>query len=153
MTRTFVVDTNVVVAGLITGAGDSPVRRVLDGMLAGAFPFLLSPDLLAEYRRVLLRIGIRQRHGLTEGEVDTVLEDIALHAQIRDPSAAPVEPAPDRGDDHLWQLLLASPGAVLVTGDQRLVEQPPAFASVVSPRAALDLLSAGARTSASGTSR
>ena len=48
MTRTFVVDTNVVVAGLITGASDSPVRRVLDGMLAGAFRFLLSPDLLAE---------------------------------------------------------------------------------------------------------
>ena len=153
MTRTFVVDTNVVVAELITGASDSPVRRVLDGMLAGAFRFLLSPDLLAEYRKVLLRIGIRQRHGLTEGEVDTILEELAVHAQIRDPSATRVEPAPDRGDDHLWQLLVASPGAVLVTGDRRLVEQPPTFASVVSPRAALDLLSTRGRTSARRSSR
>ena len=38
----FVVDTNVVVAGLITGANHSPVTSILDAMLSGALVFLLS---------------------------------------------------------------------------------------------------------------
>lgn len=138
--RSLVIDTNVVVAGLITRASDSPVRRVLDGMLAGAFPFVLSQDLLVEYRRVLLRPSIRKLHGLTADQVDVVLTGIVMNAQIRDLSGRQTPNAPDRGDDHIWQLLHAAPGSTLVTGDRRLIEQPPDFASVVSPRAAMETL-------------
>ena len=140
MTGPLVIDTNVVVAGLISSAAHSPVRRVLDGMLAGTFRFVLSPDLLAEYRRVLLRPAIRARHGLSSEQVDVVLTAIAANAQFRDPVARTVPGAPDRSDDHLWRLLHAMPGLTLVTGDRLLVEQPPQFASVVSPRAALALI-------------
>ena len=141
MTGPLVIDTNVVVAGLISGAGDSPVRRVLDGMLAGTFRFVLSPELLAEYRRVLVRPAVRERHGLNPREVDVLLVQIAANALIRDPSGEAAAPAPDRGDDHLWQLLRVAPGLTLVTGDLRLVKQPPDHASVISPRAAVALLS------------
>jgi uncharacterized protein len=48
----FVIDTNVVVVGLLTSHPDSPVARILDGMLAAAFAFVLSEALLAEYRVV-----------------------------------------------------------------------------------------------------
>lgn len=138
--RPFVIDTNVVVAGLITRTSDSPVRRLLDGLLAGTIPFVLSEDLLAEYRRVLLRPAIRKRHGLTTAQVDVVLAGIVMNARIRDPSGGQGPGAPDRGDDHLWQLLHAVPDATLVTGDRRLVGQPPDFASVISPRAAMEAL-------------
>ena len=140
MTGPLVIDTNVVVAGLIGSAADSPVRRVLDGMLAGTFRFVLSPDLLAEYRRVLLRPAILARHELSSDQVDVILTAIAANAQVRDPVARTAPGAPDRGDDHLWRLLHAMPGLTLVTGDRLMLEQPPQFASVVSPRAALDLL-------------
>ena len=140
MTEPLVIDTNVVVAGLIGSAADSPVRRVLDGMLAGTFRFVLSPDLLAEYRRVLLRPAILARHELSSDQVDVILTAIAANAQVRDPVARTAPGAPDRGDDHLWRLLHAMPGLTLVTGDRLLLEQPPQFASVVSPCAALDLL-------------
>ena len=140
MTGPLVIDTNVVVAGLISGAGDSPVRRLLDGMLAGAFRFVLSPDLLAEYRRVLLRPAVRERHRLSASEVDVLLAEIVANALVRDPSGETAARAPDRGDDHLWQLLRVVPGLTLVTGDLRLVEQPPSHASVVLPRAAVALL-------------
>ena len=140
MRRLFVIDTNVVVAALLSRAADSPPRRLLAGMLAGAFPFVLSSDLLAEYRRVLLRPPIRTRHGLTAGQVDAVLTDIAANAQVRDPVGRHAPSAPDPGDDHLWQLLHAAPGATLVTGDRRLIEQPPPFASIVAPRTAIDVL-------------
>ncbi len=37
-----VVDTNVVVSGLLSSQPQSPPCLVLDGMLEGRFPFLLS---------------------------------------------------------------------------------------------------------------
>jgi hypothetical protein len=43
-----IVDTNVVVAGLLTANDSSPVASILDGMLAAAFPFVMSEALLAE---------------------------------------------------------------------------------------------------------
>ena len=64
-----VIDTNVVVSGLIGGEHQSPTTAILDAMLGGSFTFLLSLDLLAEYREVLLRPAIRRRHGLTDAEV------------------------------------------------------------------------------------
>lgn len=41
-----VIDTNVVVAGLLTKDSDSPTEKILDGMLLAAFPFLLSTALI-----------------------------------------------------------------------------------------------------------
>jgi hypothetical protein len=42
-----VIDTNVVVSGVLTENPASPTVRILDGMLAGRFRFLLSVDLVA----------------------------------------------------------------------------------------------------------
>ncbi len=129
-----VIDTNVVVSGLLTGEAGAPTCRVVDAMLAGGFHYLLSEDLLAEYRRVLLRPRIRALHGLSGDEVDAVLLDIAANGALRTPRPAPESP-PDPGDQHLWALLAAEPGAVLVTGDGKLLEHPPAFARVLTPAA------------------
>lgn len=127
-----VIDTNVVVAGLITADAGSPTARILDGMRRGAFPFLLSDQLLAEYREVLLRPKIRKLHGLAANEVDRVLTEIATHAIVREP--APRVGAPDPKDNHLWSLLLEQPGCVLVTGDLALGRNPPPTSDVLSPR-------------------
>ena len=43
-----IVDTNVIVSGILTGASASPTATILDGMLRGAFTYLLSLDLLRE---------------------------------------------------------------------------------------------------------
>ena len=129
-----VIDTNVVVAGLLVREKDSPVSRILKNMVQGRFSFLLSIELLSEYRRVLLRPSISRRHGLTEDQIHIFLEEIAFSGIVHT-----LEPfsqrAPDPGDDHLWQLLKTQPGSVLVTGDHLLREQPPSFASVLSPSA------------------
>lgn len=127
-----VVDTNVVVAGLLTPDPASPTARVLDAMRRGAFPFLLSTALLSEYRSVLLRPQIRKRHGLGGPEIDQLLKEIATHAIVRDPPR--VEGAPDAGDAHLWSLLASQPGSVLVTGDLTLHRRPPSKSTVLAPR-------------------
>jgi putative PIN family toxin of toxin-antitoxin system len=135
-----VVDTNVVAAGLITSQPDSPTAHILDAMLAGRLVYLLSPSLLTEYREVLLRPKLAALHGLTVEEVDHVLAELVANAVWREPPAA--DPAPDRGDDHLWALLAAEPGSVLVTGDALLLEHPPAGASVISPRVCVKRMAA-----------
>lgn len=132
----FVVDTNVVVAGLITGSGDSPVASVLDAMLSGALLCLLSPALLDEYRSVLLRPKLVKLHGLAEVEVDQLLVELTANAIWREPTSA--APAPDRGDDHLWALLGAYSGSILITGDRLLLENPPVRSSVMSPKTWVD---------------
>ena len=129
--RPLVVDTNVV-AGLLTGDPSSPTAVILDGMLDGTVLVLLSEDLLAEYREVLLRPGIRERHGLDPEEIDRLLTEITLNAIIREPE--PVEtPAGDPADAHLWSLLACEPRALLVTGDAELHTTAPDWAAVVRP--------------------
>jgi len=109
MTGPFVVDTNVVVAGLLTSEPAAPTARLLDAMLAGRLPFVLSLELLAEFAT---------RHVLASAEVDEILIDLAANGRI-------VEPAPlarttfPRGDAHLESLLAAAPDTLLVTGDER----------------------------------
>jgi len=137
-----VVDTTVVVAGLLTHNPDSPTARILDGMSSGDLRFLLTVPLVAEYRAVLLRPKIAGVHGMDDDEVDQLLEEIVLNAGIRE-AAERAPDAPDPGDQHLWDLLEAEPGAVLVTGDRALLENPPPGRSVVSPRDYLALVSAG----------
>lgn len=120
-----VVDTNVVVAGLITQDPGSPTVRTLDAMLSGSLMFLMSPELLAEYRGVLLRPRLMNLHGLPEADVDEVLSAITVNALWREPQ--PNEGgyrAPDEGDAHLWALLACEPKAVLVTGDRLLLRKP-----------------------------
>lgn len=140
----FVVDPNVVVAGLITGSSQSPVASVLNGMFSGTLVFLLSPALLDEYRSVLSRSKLVKLHGLTEAQIDQLLVELTANAIWREPK--PGSPVPDRGDDHLWALLSAYSGSILVTGDRLLLENPPARSSVISPGTWLsDFVSDGGR--------
>ncbi len=131
-----IVDTNVVVAGLLTANDSAPVARILDGMLAAAFPFLLSEALLAEYRAVLLRPGLRPLHGLDVAAVDAILTTLAQHAVVLAPGRG--TRAPDRGDQLLWDLLAARPDLVLVTGDKRLLDDMAMAGRVMDPLTFVD---------------
>jgi putative PIN family toxin of toxin-antitoxin system len=133
VSRFFIIDTNVVVAGLLASQTDSPTARVLDGMLGAAFAFVLSETLLAEYRAVLARPHLSRLHGLSEAQVDTVLADLAQHAIVLNAPAQQALRAPDPGDQFLWDLLLTRSDLVLVTGDKRLLESPDMAHKVITP--------------------
>ncbi|RME70418.1 MAG: putative toxin-antitoxin system toxin component, PIN family [Planctomycetota bacterium] len=137
--RPVIIDTNVVVSGLLTADPRSPTARILDAMLQGGFPYLISQPLLEEYRAVLLRPRIRKRHGLSEREVDALLTEIVASAMMRAPDPSTSE-IPDPGDAHLWALLASEPDARLVTGDRALVENPPPNADVILPAEFCNLL-------------
>lgn len=130
-----IVDTNVVVAGLITRNDTSPVARILDSMLGAAFPFALSEALLAEYRAVLVRPVLRKLHGLTVAEVEAILTGLAQHAIVLRPVSTPPAPlAPEPGDQLLWELLATKADLALVTGDQLLLKDAGMRGRVISPQ-------------------
>ena len=126
-----IIDTNVVVAGLLTNVAESPVARILDAMLDGAFAHVLSEALLAEYRDVLLRPKLIRLHGLSADEIEAILVDIAHGAIFLQPVDAAA--APDPGDQHLWELLAARPDLVLVSGDKYLLQDSPMSGRVITP--------------------
>ena len=128
-----IIDTNILVAGLVTERDDSPVARILNGMLAAAFPFVMSEALLAEYRAVLVRPHLRKLHGLTVAEVEATLTDLAHHAIVLTPVVGP--PAPDPGDQLLWDLLATKPDLLLVSGDKLLLNDTGMRGRVISARA------------------
>jgi len=132
MTERYLVDTNVVVSGVLTGKDSSPTTQILDGMLSGRIPFLISVELLAEYRGVLLRPKIRHRHQLSEDEVDRILTDLAANG-------IPVRLGPQvplTGDDYLRWVLESDSSAVLITGDAALAK--PLGKRARSPRSFMD---------------
>jgi uncharacterized protein len=130
----FIIDTNVVVAGLLTSSADSPVAAILDDMLRGRFRFALSEALLAEYRGVLLRQKLMRLHQLTESEIDAILTTLARHAIVL---SAPTQPnklvAQDVGDQFLWDLLTSREDLILITGDKLLLQTGPLQPRVMTP--------------------
>ena len=127
-----VVDTNVVVSGLIGADANSPPARILDAMLDGRLIYLMSEPLLQEYSSVIRRQSLVRFHGLKSQEVDILLIELVANAMWRAP--VPADDAPDADDQHLWALLAAYPQSQLITGDRLLLRKPPAGISVISPR-------------------
>jgi putative PIN family toxin of toxin-antitoxin system len=139
--RLFIIDTNILVAGLISSRADSPTARVLDAMLDGRLVYVMSPALLHEYRLVLLRPKLARLHGLDEMEVDRLLTELTANAVWREPlTSDEAVPAPDPGDEHVWALLASEPASILVTGDRLLLESPCPGCSVISASACVGMM-------------
>ncbi len=132
MTTLYVVDTNVVVAALLTPASAAPPAAILERMLDGSLRFLLSPALLAEYRDVLLRPRLARRHALSEPQVDELLVELAANGALREPGGTP--DSPDPKDAHLLALLDCEPQSILVTGDELLLKIPGLQGRALTPR-------------------
>ena len=133
MIRLAVVDTNVLVSGVLSRDTISPTAQIHNAMVGGKLRLLLSERLLTEYRRVLLSPHVAKRHGLTETDVDHLLLDIILNSVMRDPIVE-VEPGTEaHGDEHVVALLKTMPGSVLVTGDRRLADMVAPWCEVKSP--------------------
>jgi len=136
----FIIDTNVLIAGLISGQVDSSTVSTVDAMLGGKIIYLMSAELLQEYRAVLLRPKLCRLHLLNEQQVDTILTEITANAIWHDVISISEGYVPDPDDTHLWNLLATEPSSILVTGDKLLLANPPQYRSVISPASCLTLL-------------
>jgi hypothetical protein len=133
-----VVDTNVLVAGLLSSRG-APAeiwRRWRDG----EFEIVVSPRLLAELAEVLARPAIRRR--APDGDSRPLRELLAAEAVHRDDPLPGRRWSRDPADDFLVELAHAAGAHVLVTGDADLLEVRDALLPIRTPRAFLDDLDA-----------
>jgi putative PIN family toxin of toxin-antitoxin system len=114
-----VLDTNVVVSGLIRPVG-SPPGELLSLWFSGRYDLVTSPPLLAEYREVLKRPRIRRLIRDFEGllhllrlleEAETVTQPARLSPRsVRDPK-----------DVMILGTALAGRADLIVSGDQDLL--------------------------------
>ncbi len=82
---------------------------------------------------MLLRPRVSVRAGLSSADISSLLALFTRIATLLVPPPGGFA-CPDPRDQHLWDLLATVPEAVLVTGDALLVENPPPFGRVMTPR-------------------
>lgn len=107
-----VLDTNVLVAGLLNPSGNP--GRTLDLFLAGELTLLVDDRILAEYRAVLRR----PKFGFDAGDVSDLLDHIeAESARVAAPPLG-LE-LPDERDLPFLEVVVAGHAEALVTGNIR----------------------------------
>jgi uncharacterized protein len=114
-----VLDTNVLISAFISDQG-SPAQ-LLALCHAGGLELLVSPDTLAELRRVLTYPRVRKRLSYTDEQINQyigLLEEIGV--VITPPSVARVVLG-DADDDKFVALALAGGAQYLVSGDAHLL--------------------------------
>ncbi|MDI6710461.1 MAG: putative toxin-antitoxin system toxin component, PIN family [Bacillota bacterium] len=115
-----VLDTNVVVSGILTPGG--PAGRVVDLWAEGAFTVAVSPALIEEYIGVLLRPEFRgigsagKRTRIVASFLDlantvTVLPQTPLNVVAGDPA-----------DNRVLECAAAAKAAYVVSGDRHLLD-------------------------------
>ena len=111
-----VLDTNVLVSGVFFGGVPG---RILSAWAAGKLVLVLSPAILAEYRRVGHELGLG--HPELDDVFEPVLALVAVHGMIIDapPLAGPV--SDDPGDDMFLAAALAAHTRLIVSGDKHLL--------------------------------
>ena len=128
-----VLDTNVVVSGLLTRGG--VCAAIMDQMRTGTFQLCVNGQIAAEYAEVISRSEL----SIPEGPVSDFLDFVRHRAERVDAALSAAE-LPDESDLPFLEVALAAE-AVLVTGNTRHF---PAKARkgvrVVSPAEFLELL-------------
>lgn len=131
-----VIDTNVIVAALLTRHQDSATARVLRAVVEGRITPVKSNAIIAEYREVLSR----PRFHFPDGSVDRILAVVESDGVELTPRPVDYD-FPDESDRVFYEVVLSgeSLGAKLVTGNMR---HYPISPIVVTPAEMVKLIDA-----------
>ena len=128
-----VLDTNVLISGIFFGG---PPRAVLDAWAAGRFELILSPLMVDEYVRTCDRLGASHQ-GLA---YQSILASLIGHGTLV-PDTTDSEPITADPDDDKFMLCARGSGAIVVSGDQHLLDAAGwQGIRVLKPRDFLDFL-------------
>jgi putative PIN family toxin of toxin-antitoxin system len=127
-----VLDTNVLVSGLLRPAG--PPGVILQQAAAGIHRVCYDDRILEEYREVLAR----PRFAFDQGDVETLLDQLEADGipVLCDPLA---DALPDRDDEKFLEAAIAAPAEFLITGNLRHFPEDLRYGvRVIAPREFLD---------------
>jgi len=113
-----VIDTNVIVSGLIRprGAPGAVLRALRDRRLVA----VVSPAILEEIVGVLSRPWLHSKYGVDETDVETFLRLLVLRAELIEPSSE-VRRCRDPNDDKFLEAAVDGHAARIVSGDADLL--------------------------------
>jgi putative PIN family toxin of toxin-antitoxin system len=116
-----VLDTNVLLSGL--AYPNSTPGRIIAAWQHGVIDVVLSEFILDEVARVLPRL--RARHGLTDQEIDDLVDIIRFQVELVEPEAITDPELRDQADQPVLATLVAAGKAFeidyLITGDNDLL--------------------------------
>jgi uncharacterized protein len=117
---TAVVDTNIIVAGMLTQSPRSASRELIDRLFAGDFELLLSTAALAEIQHVLALPQMQAIHHLTDDEIQQFCRALAVRSRMLSGNVE-VSPAITRDiSDTKWiALAIEGDADFLVSRDRR----------------------------------
>lgn len=127
-----VVDTNVLVSGLLSRNGESAVVRVFEALMAHKITPVISDEIIKEYNEVLHRIKFRFPSEL----VDSVISEI-ISKGVKAERIHTNETIPDPKDVVFYEVALSKEGSYLVTGNIKHFPRKPI---VVTPAEFLDII-------------
>lgn len=127
-----VLDTNVIISGMAYTA--SVPGKIMQAWRSGAIEVYLSDYILDEVRRVIPRL--RHRHGLSDAEVDDLVDILSFLAEIIEPTDLPENAVRDMKDTPVLGTLVTGTQRhsvdYLVTGDKDLLALAE-FYPIISP--------------------
>lgn len=112
-----VVDTNVILAGLVSSKGYS--FRLLEKMLYRKVDYLMSLKLLSEYHQVLTRKENLRLIPLSFAEIETVLALVVQHGIYQEVYFRWRPNLQDEGDNFILELAIAGNAKSIVTFNKR----------------------------------
>ena len=134
-----VFDTNVIISAAISPG--SPPTLIHTAWNQDRFELLVSPDLLAEYRRALSYERVRRRHRKSDDELDALVLDYELAGVLVEPDERLAIVTADPDDNRILECAVAGEATHIVSGDRHLLtlgeyDKIP----ILDPRAFLELL-------------
>lgn len=113
-----VLDTNVVISGLLTTKG--PPAKIIAYWAAEEFDVAISTALLDELARVLKYERVRKRLGKSQEMVKDLLKRFKTVAILTEPQLKLKVIGEDPDDDRVLECAVAAGAAYIVTGDEHL---------------------------------
>ena len=112
-----VLDTNVLISGIFFGGIPG---RILSAWASGELTIVLTPDILDEYRRVVLELS--NKHPDLKSAAESVLTLLAMNATIVDAPALDAAVSDDPDDDKFLACAVASRTRIIISGDKHLLD-------------------------------
>jgi putative PIN family toxin of toxin-antitoxin system len=137
-----VVDTNVLVSGLMSESG--PPSEIVDAWLEGRYTLITSPYMVEELVHVLSYPRIRDRLRLERDELQAIVIALLAQAEVTPGQLPLADVTRDPRDDAVVACAIEGGAEVIVSGDQDLLALGTYRGiEVVTPRRFTELLAAG----------
>lgn len=141
MALRFVLDTNVLISGMLSNAG--PPRQLIDAWIENQYTMITSRYQIAELHHVLTYPRIVRRVRMTEAELAAILHVLTELAIVVADEPSLVGVTRDPKDDAILACAVGGRADYLVSGDQDLLVLGRfRDVAIISPRDALKLVPA-----------